>query len=117
MFVKSPASPGFSFFSHAGVQAWTRKFISPARAFRAHAEDLRWTDCDNSIVPLPISGLRVTFLAPVVLRGAVLLHQRCREHLREARAQRLTNPTPAPSARITVAQGYPEKQFRKTTPR
>jgi hypothetical protein len=40
-------------------------------AFRAHTESVRWIDCDNSIVPLLSTGLRVTFLAPVVLRGAI----------------------------------------------
>jgi len=40
-------------------------------AFLAHAEGMSWIDCDNSIVPLLNAGLRVTFLAPVVLRGAI----------------------------------------------
>jgi hypothetical protein len=80
-------------------------------AFRAHAESAY---CDNSIVPLLNTAFRVTFLAPVILRGAIyctgVAVRTC-----EKRSQRLTNPKPVSSLRIAAAQGYPEKQFRKTS--
>jgi hypothetical protein len=92
---------------------------APPVAFRAHAESKSkidcWIDCDNSTVPLLSIDLRVTFLTPVVLRGAIYCTSVAVRTLRDARSQRPTNPMPASSARIPAAQGYPEKQFRKTS--
>jgi len=60
------------FFCDAGAARANRKihFTTPVRpvAFRAHAESAY---CDNSIVPLLNTAFRVTFLAPVILRGAI----------------------------------------------
>jgi small subunit ribosomal protein S20 len=67
---KSPASPGF-FFSDIPGRA-SAKIHFPTHlhpvAFRAHADGVH---CDNSIVPLLRTVLRVTFPAPVISRGAI----------------------------------------------
>jgi type IV secretory pathway protease TraF len=80
-------------------------------AFRAHAESAY---CDNSIVPLLNTALRVTFPAPVILRGAIY----CTGVAVRTCEKRDRNGRPIRSQflpRIAAAQGYPEKQFRKTS--
>jgi len=67
------------------------------------------------------TALRVTFLAPVILRGAVyctgVAVRTCE------RRKRNSSPDPALADQTTpvsfrsAAQGYPEKQFRKTASR
>jgi hypothetical protein len=80
-------------------------------AFRAHAESAY---CDNSIVPLLNTAFRVTFPAPVILRGAIY----CTGVAVRTCEKRDRNGRPIRSQflpRIAAAQGYPEKQFRKTS--
>jgi len=82
-----------------------------AVAFRAHAARI---DCDNSIVPLLITGLRVTFLAPVVLRGAIyctsVAVSICEKRERNGRPIRRQLLLPAPSPRRVTLKNNSEKR-------
>ena len=68
---QEPGFAGLLFFSV--MPSCAHELENPFRharapvAFRDHVESV---SCDNSIVPLLSTALRVTFLAPVVLRGA-----------------------------------------------
>jgi len=77
----------------------------------------RVPDCDNSIVLLLSTALPVTFPAPVVLRSATYCTGRPVRDCETRGGKDLPIRRRACSGRNLAAQGYPEKQSRKTTSR
>jgi hypothetical protein len=83
----------------------------------AHTRERKVLDCDNFIVPLLSAALRVTFPARVIFRDSTVATAMLCAVARRAVAPAYQSDSRPGSGRIPAAQGYPEKQSRKTSTR
>ena len=116
--------PGFLFSvapMRANPKIYFTTHVYPAAYTHVHAVTYsvrrKVPDCDNFIVSLLSTALRVTFPTPVVLRGATCRAGHAMRGCKTRGGSDLPFRCRACSGRIPAAQGYPEKQSRKTSSR